>query len=64
LPATRIARSAPTIGGCSAAPATRSAFSLLNQIKKQNVSRLRLAWCRGMGPGTTGTIPTVHDGIL
>ena len=32
-------------------------FSPLNQINKQNVGQLRLAWSRGMGAGTTETIP-------
>ena len=31
-------------------------FSPLKQINKQNVSRLRLAWELGMGPGETETI--------
>ena len=39
-------------------------FSPLNQINKQNVSQLKLAWSRGMGPGTTETIPTVYRGVM
>ena len=39
-------------------------FSPLNQINKQNVATLRLAWSRGMGPGTTETIPTVYKGVM
>src|SRR5579862_9924580 len=39
-------------------------FSPLKQINKQNVSQLRLAWERGMGPGQTETIPIVHNGVM
>jgi len=39
-------------------------FSPLQQINKQNVSQLRLAWERGMGAGQTETIPTVHAGVI
>ncbi len=39
-------------------------FSPLTQINKQNVGQLRLAWSRGMGPGTTETIPTVYKGVM
>jgi len=39
-------------------------FSPLKQINKQNVATLRLAWSRGMTPGTTETIPTVYRGIM
>ncbi len=39
-------------------------FSPLKQISKQNVSQLRMAWVRGMGPGQTETIPIVHDGVM
>jgi alcohol dehydrogenase (cytochrome c) len=39
-------------------------FSPLNQINKQNVGQLRLAWSRGMGVGTTETIPTVYQGVM
>jgi alcohol dehydrogenase (cytochrome c) len=39
-------------------------FSPLNQINKQNVSQLKLAWSRGMGAGTTETIPTVYRGVM
>src|ERR1700674_163714 len=39
-------------------------FSPLKQINKQNVSRLRLAWTRGMGPGQTETIPMVYRGVM
>src|SRR5262245_57176034 len=39
-------------------------FSPLNQINKQNVPQLRLAWERGMGAGQTETIPIVHNGVM
>src|SRR5262249_17955699 len=39
-------------------------FSPLEQINKQNVTQLRLAWERGMGAGQTETIPLVHDGVM
>jgi alcohol dehydrogenase (cytochrome c) len=39
-------------------------FSPLDQIDARNVSRLGLAWTRGLGPGTTETIPLVYDGVM
>ena len=39
-------------------------FSPLKQINKQNVSKLRLAWTRGMGPGQTETIPMIYRGVM
>jgi alcohol dehydrogenase (cytochrome c) len=39
-------------------------FSPLNQINKQNVGQLRLAWERGMGAGQTETIPIVYNGVM
>jgi alcohol dehydrogenase (cytochrome c) len=39
-------------------------FSPLKQINKKNVRQLRMAWVRGLGPGTTETIPLVHDGVM
>jgi len=39
-------------------------FSPLDQINKQNVGSLRLAWNRGMGAGQTETIPIVHNGVM
>src|SRR4026209_2447363 len=39
-------------------------FSPLNQINKQNVAQLRLAWERGMGAGQTETIPIVYNGVM
>ncbi|MBV9505961.1 MAG: ATP-binding protein, partial [Acidobacteriia bacterium] len=37
-------------------------YSPLNQINKQNVGQLRLAWTRGMAPGQTESIPLVYNG--
>jgi len=39
-------------------------FSPLNQVNKQNVNQLTLAWSRGFGPGITETIPTVYKGVM
>ena len=39
-------------------------FSTLDQINKSNVSQLRMAWTRGLPPGTQETTPVVHDGIV
>src|SRR5215510_2451298 len=39
-------------------------FSPLNQVTKQNVNQLTLAWSRGLGQGTTETIPTVYKGVM
>src|SRR5688572_6926423 len=39
-------------------------FSPLDQINKGNVRGLRLAWSRGMGTGTTETIPLVYRGVM
>ena len=39
-------------------------YSPLKQINKQNVNQLRMAWVWGMGPGTTETIPMVHEGVM
>jgi alcohol dehydrogenase (cytochrome c) len=39
-------------------------FSPLKQINKQNVSRLRMVWSRGMGAGQTETIPVIHNGVM
>jgi len=37
-------------------------LSPLNQINKQNVGQLRMAWTRGLTQGNTEGIPIVHDG--
>src|SRR5438552_11032138 len=39
-------------------------FSPLNQVNKQNVGQLTLAWSRGLGQGITETIPTVYKGVM
>jgi alcohol dehydrogenase (cytochrome c) len=39
-------------------------FSPLNQINKQNVGQLTLAWARGMGPGGHEGIPLAYHGVL
>jgi alcohol dehydrogenase (cytochrome c) len=39
-------------------------FSPLNQINRQNVGQLRMAWVRGMVPGIHENIPIVHQGIM
>ncbi len=40
-------------------------FSPLKQIDKQNVSKLRMVWTRGLGEvGQTETIPIVHNGVM
>jgi PQQ-dependent dehydrogenase (methanol/ethanol family) len=39
-------------------------YSPLNQINKQNVSQLGLAWTRGLANGTMESIPLVHNGVM
>src|SRR5262245_57661461 len=39
-------------------------FSPLNQVNKQTVGQLGLAWSRGLGQGITETIPTVYKGVM
>src|SRR6202050_2338497 len=39
-------------------------FSPLKQVNRSNVSQLRMAWTRGLGPGTSETIPIVHAGVM
>src|SRR5436189_1606722 len=39
-------------------------FSPLNQVNKQTVNQLGLAWSRGLGQGQTETIPTVYKGVM
>ena len=39
-------------------------FSPLNQVNKQNVNQLTMAWSRGLGQGSTETIPTVYKGVM
>ena len=39
-------------------------YSPLKEINRANVGQLRMAWTRGLGPGTTETIPIVHKGVM
>ena len=39
-------------------------FSPLNQINKQNVSKLQMVWSRGLTPGIHEHIPLVHQGVM
>ena len=39
-------------------------YSPLDQINKENVGNLRLAWAWTMGPGLQETTPLVHDGVM
>ena len=40
-------------------------YSPLNQINRTNVSRLKMAWTRGLiGPGNQEGTPLVHDGVM
>jgi alcohol dehydrogenase (cytochrome c) len=39
-------------------------YSPLKQITRQNVGQLRMVWTRGIGAGTTETIPLVHKGVM
>jgi alcohol dehydrogenase (cytochrome c) len=39
-------------------------FSPLKEINRTNVGQLRMAWTRGLGPGTMETIPIVHNGVM
>ena len=39
-------------------------YSPLKEINKQNVSKLRMVWTRGMGAGQTETIPLVDHGVM
>ncbi|HKY81639.1 MAG TPA: PQQ-binding-like beta-propeller repeat protein [Sphingobium sp.] len=39
-------------------------YSPLDQIGRGNVKSLRLAWSRGLEPGTQEGTPLVHDGVL
>jgi alcohol dehydrogenase (cytochrome c) len=39
-------------------------FSPLDQINQQNVSSLRMAWARGMSPGTHEHVPLVSQGVM
>ena len=39
-------------------------FSPLDQVNRQNVGQLRMAWARGMAPGTQESIPLVYRGVI
>jgi outer membrane protein assembly factor BamB len=39
-------------------------YSPLIQITRANVSRLRMVWIRGMGPGIQEATPLVHNGVM
>lgn len=39
-------------------------YSPLDQINRDNVANLRLAWSRGLPRGTQETTPIVHDGVM
>jgi alcohol dehydrogenase (cytochrome c) len=39
-------------------------FSPLAQIDRRNVGQLRMAWSRGMAPGTVETVPIVYQGVM
>src|SRR5580698_5015871 len=39
-------------------------YSPLKEINRANVGQLRMAWTRGIGPGTMETIPIVHNGVI
>src|SRR5882672_9673239 len=39
-------------------------YSPLNQINRQNVHQLQLAWSWTLHPGTSEHTPQVHDGIM
>jgi alcohol dehydrogenase (cytochrome c) len=39
-------------------------FSPLNQINKTNVNQLRMAWARGLPPGTQESTPIIYRGVM
>jgi alcohol dehydrogenase (cytochrome c) len=39
-------------------------YSPLDQINKSNVSQLRMAWARGLPPGTQESTPIVYRGVM
>ena len=39
-------------------------FSPLNQINKGNVNQLRMAWSRGLPPGTQESTPIIYRGVM
>lgn len=39
-------------------------FSPLDQVNRDNVGQLSLAWARGLALGSQETVPLVHDGVV
>ncbi len=39
-------------------------FSPLDQINKSNVSKLQMAWARGLPSGTQESVPVVYNGVM
>lgn len=39
-------------------------YSPLNQINRNNVAQLKMAWTKGLGPGNQEGTPLVHDGVM
>ncbi|MGK0298441.1 MAG: alcohol dehydrogenase (cytochrome c) [Gammaproteobacteria bacterium] len=39
-------------------------FSPLDQVNRSNVNQLKMAWSRGMSPGTQEIIPLVYKGVM
>ena len=39
-------------------------YSPLDQINKSNVAKLQMVFSRGLPPGTQGSTPIVHDGVM
>ena len=39
-------------------------YSPLDQIDRNNVARLKMAWTRGLGMGTVEATPLVYDGVM
>ena len=39
-------------------------YSPLDQIDRNNVSRLKMIWTRGLGTGTVEATPLVYDGMM
>src|SRR5437762_2417663 len=39
-------------------------YSPLNQINRGNVSKLKMIWTRGMGPGIQEATPLVYRGVM
>jgi len=39
-------------------------YSPLDQIDRNNVSRIRMVWTRGLGTGTVEATPLVYDGVM